>query len=129
MNAWLRGIPSLVDTAEAELVVEVLQRAAVQHAETDCLLKCNVQRRFQRVGLLQCAVVQFCRERVSTEMPVLDGEEGRTVRMCLAQDALPVCEFFVDAQASGPGMAVPRDLLCGGVKDGCLLDGGTYKLP
>ena len=87
------------------------------------------QRRFQRVGLLQCAVVQFCRERVSTEMPVLDGEEGRTVRMCLAQDALHVCEFFFpETQVSGPAMAAPRDLLCGGVKDGCILDGGTYKL-
>ena len=102
MNAWLRGIPSLVDTAEAELVVKVLQRAAVQ----------------------------FCRERVSTEMPVLDGEEGRTVWMCLGQDALHVCKFFFsETQASGPAMEVPRDLLCGGVKDGCFLDGGTYKLP
>ena len=41
----------------------------------------------------------------------------------------PFARFFVEAHASGSAMAVPRDLLCGGVKDGCLLDGGTYKLP
>ena len=74
---------------------------------------------------------------MSTEMPVLDGEvkpqrREKKVEQCgcgLPKMRCPFASFFSEAQVSGPAMAVPRDLLCGGVKDGCLLDGGTHTLP